>query len=183
MTAFVTCARACGLGTVFMKIGELARATQTQVETIRYYEREALLPQTARTEGNYRIYDQAHAERLSFIRHCRSLDMTLDEVRILLRFKDAPAENCGEVNNLLDQHIGHVAQRIRELRGLERQLKGLREQCRVTQDAGQCGILKELSAGAHHGADQSASATGHVHGAHKGGRQRSSRPVAAELLP
>lgn len=79
-----------------MKIGELANLTQTQVETIRYYEREGLLPETARTGGNYRIYGDAHAARLSFIRHCRGLDMTLDEIRILLHFKDAPSENCGE---------------------------------------------------------------------------------------
>lgn len=128
-----------------MKIGELARHTGTQVETIRYYEREGLLPETARTEGNYRIYGEAHAERLLFIRNCRSLDMTLDEIRVLLRFKDSPAENCGTVNELLDEHIGHVAARIRELRQLERELKGLRELCRETSIAGSCGILNELS--------------------------------------
>jgi DNA-binding transcriptional MerR regulator len=57
-----------------MKIGELAKTTHTQVETIRYYEREGLLPETVRTEGNYRVYSPDHATRLSFIRHCRSLD-------------------------------------------------------------------------------------------------------------
>jgi Cd(II)/Pb(II)-responsive transcriptional regulator len=157
-----------------MKIGELARRTNTQVETIRYYEREGLLPETARSEGNYRIYDQAHAERLSFIRHCRSLDMTLDEIRVLLRFKDAPAENCGEVNALLDAHIGHVAERMRELRQLERQLKSLRELCRETQDAAHCGILAELSEAARQSPEGRAGAAGHVHGAHPGGRQRRS---------
>ncbi len=73
-----------------MKIGELAKSTQTQVETIRYYEREGLLPTTVRSEGNYRIYGPDHAARLSFIRNCRSLDMTLNEIRTLLTFKDAP---------------------------------------------------------------------------------------------
>jgi Cd(II)/Pb(II)-responsive transcriptional regulator len=128
-----------------MKIGELARHTGTPVETIRYYEREGLLPETARTEGNYRIYGEAHAERLLFIRNCRSLDMTLDEIRVLLRFKDSPAENCGTVNELLDEHIGHVSARIRKLRQLERQLKGLRDLCREISIAGSCGILSELS--------------------------------------
>lgn len=155
-----------------MKIGELARVTSTQVETIRYYEREGLLPETARTEGNYRIYGDAHAERLSFIRHCRSLDMTLDEIRVLLRFKDAPADNCGEVNALLDAHIGHVAERMCELRQLERQLKSLRELCREAQDAAHCGILAELSEAARHNPAASSGAVGHVHGAHKGGSQR-----------
>jgi Cd(II)/Pb(II)-responsive transcriptional regulator len=128
-----------------MKIGELARQTGTQIETVRYYEREGLLPETARTDANYRIYSVAHADRLRFIRNCRSLDMTLDEIRVLLRFKDSPSENCGTVNELLDEHIGHVAARVRELRQLERQLKDLRELCRETSIAGSCGILNELS--------------------------------------
>ena len=128
-----------------MKIGELARATGTAVETIRFYEREHLLNPPARTDGNYRIYGVPHVERLNFIRHCRSLDMTLDEIRTLLRFKDSPRENCQEVNTLLDDHIEHVARRIRELRVLEKQLKVLREQCLEISGAGDCGILKQLS--------------------------------------
>ncbi|MBK9572860.1 MAG: Cd(II)/Pb(II)-responsive transcriptional regulator [Rhodoferax sp.] len=155
-----------------MKIGELARATRTSVETIRFYEREGLLAQTARTEGNYRIYGQFHAERLAFVRYCRGLDMTLDEIRTLLRFKDAPTDNCGEVNKLLDEHIGHVGQRIRELRVLERQLKGLRDQCHVARESSQCGILRELSQGGYDGGSALTTATGHVQGAHKGARPR-----------
>lgn len=157
-----------------MKIGELARATNTQVETIRYYEREGLLPETARTEGNYRIYDDAHVQRLSFIRHCRSLDMTLDEIRVLLRFKDAPAENCGQVNVLLDDHIGHVTQRIRELRQLEKQLKSLRQLCQDAQDAAHCGILNELTDIARHPAAVRIPA-GHVHGPHAGTTSRKTK--------
>ena len=152
-----------------MKIGELARGTGTQVETIRYYEREGLLPTPARTDGNFRIYERIHVERLSFIRHCRSLDMTLDEIRALQRIKDAPAENCGDVNTLLDKHIGHVAARIRELRGLERQLKDLRAQCNEEGDAAHCGILNELSQLPHR---ESSNVDVHVHGVHGGLRAR-----------
>ncbi|MBU0752280.1 MAG: Cd(II)/Pb(II)-responsive transcriptional regulator [Gammaproteobacteria bacterium] len=153
-----------------MKIGELARGTGTSVETIRYYEREGLLPATERTDGNYRIYGGAHADRLRFIRNCRSLDMTLEEIRVLLRFKDSPADDCGAVNELLDEHIGHVANRIRELRHLERHLKGLRDLCQESRDAGHCGILNEL---AHNVSSSSDATSGHVGGAHKsGGTQR-----------
>ena len=77
-----------------MKIGELARLAGTNVETIRYYERDGLLPVPARSEGNYRIYGETHVQRLFFIRRCRGLDMTLDEIRVLLRFKDAPHGLC-----------------------------------------------------------------------------------------
>ncbi len=105
-----------------MKIGELAKATQTQAETIRFYEREGLLKEPARSGGNYRLYGHEHLERLAFIRHCRSLDMTLDEIRALLRFQDAPLENCHAVNDVLDEHIEHVAQRIRDLKELHETL-------------------------------------------------------------
>ena len=114
-----------------MRIGELADATQTTVETIRFYEREGLLPAPARSTGNYRQYTPVHAERLAFIRHCRNLDMTMDEIRQLLRFRDAPEGDCGQVDALLDEHIEHVAQRIRELRKLERELRMLRARCAV----------------------------------------------------
>lgn len=154
-----------------MKIGELAKATGTQVETVRYYQREGLLPTPLRSEGNYRIYGSSHMERLSFIRHCRSLDMTLVEIRTLLGFKDAPEDNCEQVNVLLDEHIGHVAQRIQELRALERQLKTLREQCWVTREAARCGILNELSAAARAQPAQAQAAPGHVHGSHARGQR------------
>jgi Cd(II)/Pb(II)-responsive transcriptional regulator len=128
-----------------MKIGELSAASATAIETIRYYEGEGLLPSPARTQGNFRIYETQHLERLQFIRYCRSLDMSLDEVRALLKFKDAPAESCGDVNDLLDEHIGHVSRRIRELRTLERHLKELRQRCCEARTAQECGILSELT--------------------------------------
>ena len=127
-----------------MKIGDLARATLCPVETIRYYEREGLLPTPSRSSGNYRLYGPVHADRLRFIRNCRSLDMTHDEIRALLAFRDGPGEKCAEVNTLLDEHIGHVAHRIKELRLLERQLKELRSQCLGVRTNRDCAILQSL---------------------------------------
>lgn len=157
-----------------MKIGELAERTDCQTETIRYYEREGLLPQPGRSDGNYRLYSDMHVERLSFIRHCRSLDMTLDEIRLLLQFRDAPEQNCGEVNSLLDQHIGHVASRIAELKALERQLKRLRQLCDEAHAAKDCGILNELAIDAT-APDRAKprvrrTTAGHVHGSHGRGK-------------
>jgi Cd(II)/Pb(II)-responsive transcriptional regulator len=127
-----------------MKIGQLAQATGTQVETIRYYEREGLLPVAGRTEGNYRVYAAGHVQRLAFIRHCRCLDMTLDEIRTLLRFKDTPQDNCGEVDQLLDEHIVHVAGRIRQLEALEQELLALRANCQANRATTDCGVLTGL---------------------------------------
>jgi len=128
-----------------MKIGELSKTSGTSIETIRYYESEGLLQAAGRTDGNYRIYGPQHADRLNFIRHCRSLDMALGEIRTLLSFKDAPLENCASVDKLLEEHIEHVATRIRELRALERQLRTLREQCHDGRASAGCGILAGLS--------------------------------------
>ena len=147
-----------------MKIGELAKATGTSVENIRFYEREALLPAPMRSDNNYRFYGDEHIERLTFIRHCRSLDMALGEIRSLLRFKETPQENCEGVNALLDEHIGHVAERIRELRLLEKQLKELRAQCAESSAASCCGILKELSTERPTATENSVRK--HIHGTH-----------------
>ena len=145
-------------------IGALAKRTQCQAETIRYYEREGLLPPPARSQGNYRQYETTHVERLSFIRHCRSLDMTLDEIRALLDFRDAPTRNCAEVGALLDEHVRHVADRIAELRRLERQLKHLRGLCASPGQAERCGILNEMSRVAKGG--KQAPPAGHIEGSH-----------------
>jgi Cd(II)/Pb(II)-responsive transcriptional regulator len=147
-----------------MKIGALAAATGITPASIRFYETEGLLPAPTRTDGNYRDYTDGHCERLQFIRRCRSLDMELDEIRALLRFKDAPGEDCAGVNRLLDAHVGHVALRIRELRALQAQLKTLRQQCATIQDTGRCGILQELASG---GEPATRSSSRHVRGVHR----------------
>lgn len=144
-----------------MKIGELARATETPVETIRYYEREGLLPAPPRSEGNYRLYGHAHRQRLVFIRHCRALGMTLDEVRLLLRVRDDPQGDCEAADALLDAHIDHVGARIRELRALQKELQALRQQCTGGQDAAHCGVLQGLQQ-----TGRPRPATAHVPGAH-----------------
>ena len=128
-----------------MKIGELAKKAGCQVETVRYYEREGLLPAPARSEGNYRLYGNEHLERLVFIRNCRTLDMTLDEVQRLLSLRDLPHESCAGINSLVDEHIEHVEARITSLMALRDQLTELRERCRGTREAEDCAILRQLN--------------------------------------
>ena len=128
-----------------MKIGELQRLTGVPVETIRYYEQKGLLPEPQRHANNYRHYADAHVERLAFIRHCRNLDMTLEEITVLLGVVDTPQASCDTVNQLLDEHIGHVVRRLEELRQLEAQLRELRQRCQQPHEARDCGILAELT--------------------------------------
>lgn len=146
-----------------MKIGELSTSTHTSVETIRYYEREGLLPAPARTEGNFRLYGESHVGRVSFIRACRALDMNLEEIRVLLRFRDGSHADCSEVNALLDEHVDHVDERIRELRQLSKDLRALRDQCRDVSAANECGIMKGLASGGYDAAVKSPSHVARLH--------------------
>ncbi|GAA5175611.1 MULTISPECIES: Cd(II)/Pb(II)-responsive transcriptional regulator [Halomonadaceae] len=150
-----------------MKIGELAQRASCQVETIRYYEREGLLPEPARSAGNYRLYGMMHVERLMFIRHCRALDMTLGEIRRLLLHRDHPERDCAEVNDLVDEHIGHVETRLAQLDSLRTALIELRARCRGDADIGACGILRELAQPADEDEESGESpAVRHIGGAH-----------------
>lgn len=127
-----------------IRIGELSALAGCPVETIRYYERERLLSKPKRTSGNYRLYDRQHVETLQFIRNCRALDMTLEEVRALLALRTTPARACTEVNDLLDEHIQHVKDRMSELKELDRTLRSLRAKCRQTLSVENCEILKGI---------------------------------------
>jgi len=138
-----------------MRIGELARRAGCQAETVRYYEREGLLPAPGRTDGNYRFYDAAHLARLTFIRNCRTLEMSLAEIRALLAIKDGAGRDCGEVNAVLEAHIGHVAERMDRLGALRDQLAALREQCGGLDSVERCGILRGLEQGEPCGAGDS----------------------------
>jgi Cd(II)/Pb(II)-responsive transcriptional regulator len=127
-----------------VKIGELAKMTGCQVVTIRYYEKEGLLPEPGRTGANYRLYGDEEIERLHFIRHCRHHGMKLSEIRDLLAFKDNPRTDCGWVNSMIEDHIESVTEQIASLTHLKGHLEGLLHKCSGGKKDG-CGILKSLN--------------------------------------
>ena len=132
-----------------LRIGELAKATGVEVETIRYYEKSGLLPPPGRSGNGYRAYGKDHLERLAFVRHCRALDIPLAAVRQLLDFVANPQSDCGEIDQLIDSQLMRVRARLASLKALERQLSSLRSRCATRHLAGDCGILHELVAAAH----------------------------------
>lgn len=128
-----------------MKIGKLAKMTNCAIQTIRFYEKESLISSKARSEGNYRIYDQTAVERLLFIKHCRQLDLSLSDIKQLLQLKDSPRANCDDVNQMIARHLDKVHQRIAELDALRLQLETLQTACSTGRAVEQCGILKNLA--------------------------------------
>ena len=128
-----------------MRIGELARLTHCDVETVRFYEREGLLDEPTRETNGYRSYTAIHAAQLNFIRHCRSLGIGLSDIRMLRRFQADPSQPCDEVNELIDNQISRIHQQIESMRVLEQQLRTLRESCHAHQaSSANCGIIKSL---------------------------------------
>ena len=127
-----------------LKIGELAARTGCLPETIRYYEQRGLLSAPARSSGNYRLYGPVHLDRLTFIRRCRSLDMSLDEIQSLLVLQDEPEQPCGGVNDLVDHHIEILGRKMAELQALQHELMHLRSRCQSTGRVRECKILRDL---------------------------------------
>ena len=136
-----------------MKIGELSRATGTNIETIRYYERIGLLPAPDRTTANYRSYGDPHRARLTFVRHSRDLGFTIEEVRSLLDLSDDPTRDCGEADRIASRHLAQVEEKIAQLTLLRDELTRIVGRCRGGI-AADCRVIEALGdhgscAGAH----------------------------------
>jgi DNA-binding transcriptional MerR regulator len=131
-----------------MKIGELSKATGTNIETIRYYERIGLLPPPARTSANYRSYGEPHRARLAFVRHSRELGFTIEEIRSLLDLSDHPERDCGEADRIATGHLMQVEGKIARLDSLREELSrivgrcrgGIAADCRVIEALGSHGL-------------------------------------------
>lgn len=130
-----------------MRISELAELTGNTPETIRYYERQGLLPAPRREANNYRTYGIAHVTRLDFIRHCRNLDLGLPDIRELLGALDSGSpEGADRAHELIRRHLLAVDSRIRDLQELRGHLLDLQSRCRGEHCGSEtCGILAELS--------------------------------------
>ncbi len=128
-----------------MKIGELARLAGCRVVTVRYYEREGLLPPPQRSESNYRLYGPDDLERLRFVRHCRQHGMSLDEIRELIAFRERPKGDCGWIHSLVSRHIANVEAQIDSLQHLKGHLQSLLRPCPGGSEE-PCAILQELYA-------------------------------------
>ena len=112
-----------------MRIGELAHQAGVDVQTVRYYEREGLLAAPSRTASGYRAYGPEHLERLNFVRHCRSLDMPLAEIKRLIDLSSDAHVSCEQVDALVRTHLERVQTKRKALealgaaRGLERAMR------------------------------------------------------------
>lgn len=127
-----------------MKIGELSKRSGCSVQTIRYYEREGILSSPERSEGNFRLYSQRSLTELEFVKHCRSLDIALADIKRLIDLKNKPEESCSSVNALIAQQLAMVNKRMKELKALKNELQKMANTCTTDNTVEACGIIRSL---------------------------------------
>jgi Cu(I)-responsive transcriptional regulator len=129
-----------------MNIGELARATATKPETIRYYERIGLFPSPRRTAGNYRHYSAEDVGRLTFTRRARDLGFSIEQIRTLLALAGRKRQSCKAVDAIAREHLAEVQRKLARLAALRQELESLIGQCRLGSIA-ECRIIEALASG------------------------------------
>ncbi len=128
-----------------MTIGQLAIAGEVNVETVRYYHRRGLLPAPERPTGGIRRYPAETLSRLRFIKRAQALGFALDDVEALLSLDDG--RSCSKARGIGEQKLTDVRQRIRDLRALEKVLRGLVDRCGSTNGRVRCPLIDALSSG------------------------------------
>ncbi len=126
-----------------MRIGELAKATNTKVETIRYYEREGILPVADRTDANYRDYSPSHLTKLTFIRRSRNLGFSMAQVRSLLELSGNDDHPCSQVDTMAREHLDDINGKIADLTALHAELSQVLNSC-DSERIGECRIVEAL---------------------------------------
>ncbi|WP_029605255.1 helix-turn-helix domain-containing protein [Kozakia baliensis] len=127
-----------------LSIGDLARATGTKVETIRFYEKSGLLPAPPRTAANYRAYNAVHLDRLSFIRRARDLGFSMEQVATLLDLADCKDQSCEAVDIVTRAHLLEIDRKLRDLRALRKELAAMIANCDHNTIA-DCRIIEALA--------------------------------------
>ena len=110
-------------------IGQLSKETGCKIETIRYYEKIGLLAEPQRTTGGHRLFEDEQLKRLTFIRRCRELGFTLDNVRDFLTLVDDDSITCGEVESLTREHLNEIEDKIKDLKAMKKVLAEMLSQC------------------------------------------------------
>jgi len=130
-----------------VQIGKAAQQTGLSVDTIRFYEKQHLVPSPNRTDAGYRLYAPAQIERLKFVGRAQTLGFSLQEIRELLLFESDQEQSCVHVRDRIEEKIVAVRQKIEDLKRLESRLKSAHRQCsnaiHTSCDAA-CPVLQSL---------------------------------------
>lgn len=126
-------------------IGQLAGDADCRVETVHYYEKTGLMPEPPRTEGGHRMYALSDVKRLNFIRRCRDLGFSIEQIKEMLKFIDEPGHYCGEVKAMAMLQSRDIQRKIDDLKRLQQALTQMVGQCKGEQfSIDDCPIIDAL---------------------------------------
>lgn len=130
----------------YLRIGELASQTDTSAETLRYYEKEKLIPEPRRSDSGYRLYTLEDVRRVNFIRRARAMGFSLKDIAELLSLQvDRESSTCGEVKELAEQKLSDIDSKLMELNKMKAALQQVTEACTGgSESAVHCTILNAL---------------------------------------
>lgn len=128
-----------------MKIGELAKRSDVGIDTVRFYEREGLLPQAQRSASGYRMYDASDLKRLRFVSRAKALGFTLPEIRDLLALSDHRGDDMAALKATAMEKLGTVEAKLAELGRIREGLQTLVASCPGHGALAQCPILNALA--------------------------------------
>ncbi|MFU2075369.1 MerR family transcriptional regulator [Gallibacterium anatis] len=124
-----------------MKIHELSKLSGINLETIRYYEKTGLLPEPQRSSNGYRYYDQASLSLLKFIKSCRSLGFSLEDIKQLIQLRHKPTEHY-HADQIILKQLEQVEQKIQQLLEIQTFLKQL--SCQEEHNEDECKAISGL---------------------------------------
>ncbi len=128
-----------------MKIGELSSLSGLSVDTIRFYEKQGLIPPPRRTDANYRMYDADTPRRLIFIRKARDLGFTLQEIGQLLALSEDGHAGAGDVKERAQAKLRDLDRKISEMKAMRLSLEKLVSTCSGDGPSYECPILAALT--------------------------------------
>ena len=127
-----------------MKIGQVAERTNVNLQTIRYYEREKLLPKPARSAAGYRSFPEDTVRRIRFIKRAQELGFTLSEIRELLALRVDRRRDRSDVRRIAFEKVADMEAKIKSLTAMKNALLHLTDHCIGRGPASECPILESL---------------------------------------
>jgi|SRR5579875_408700 len=128
-----------------LRIGQLARLANVNVQTLRFYERKGLLPKPPRGPSGYREYTAEAVSLVKFIKRAQELGFSLREIKELLTLRKVPRATCGDVAIVAQRKIAEIEEKINDLQAMQTALSQLLAECKGVSPITQCPIIEALA--------------------------------------